>query len=63
MGGITLEGIFKTFQPGETILIKQGTKHRIKNTTANKVVLIEVQTGAYFGEDNIVRIEDIYNKS
>ncbi|WP_443632127.1 phosphomannose isomerase type II C-terminal cupin domain [Candidatus Marifrigoribacter sp. Uisw_064] len=63
LGTITLEGIVKTFQPGETILILQGTKHRIENTTVNKVVFIEVQTGAYFGEDDIVRIEDIYNRS
>ena len=38
------------------------TKHRIQNKTNDKVVFIEVQTGTYFGEDDIVRIEDDYNR-
>ena len=63
LGTITLDGIIKIYQPDDTIIIPQGTKHRIENTTANKVVFIEVQTGSYFGEDDIVRIEDIYNRN
>ena len=41
----------------------QGVKHRIENNGSEKVVLIEVQTGTYFGEDDIVRIEDDYNRA
>ncbi len=37
--------------------------HRIANPTADPVVLIEVQLGTYFGEDDIVRIEDDYRRS
>ena len=62
VGTITLDGVVKAYQSGETIIIPQGTKHRIENTTENKVVFIEVQTGSYFGEDDIVRIDDIYNR-
>ena len=47
---------------GETIIIPQGVKHRIENKQDIKVVFIEVQTGTYFGEDDIVRIEDDYNR-
>ena len=62
IGSITLNGVIKEYQAGETILIPQGVKHRIENTKQEKVVFIEVQTGTYFGEDDIVRIEDDYNR-
>lgn len=59
---ITLDGIAKTHKAGETILIPVGTKHRIENKSDALAVFIEVQTGTYFGEDDIVRIEDDYNR-
>ena len=62
-GTITLDGVEKYYNPGETILIPQGVKHRIENKGTQKVVFIEVQTGTYFGEDDIVRIEDDYNRA
>ena len=63
VGTITLDGDIKDYSKGETVLIPQGVKHRIKNNGAEKVVFIEVQTGIYFGEDDIVRIEDDYNRA
>ena len=62
-GTITLDGVLKEYNSGETILIPQGVKHRIENKGTKKVVFIEVQTGTYFGEDDIVRIEDDYNRA
>ena len=62
VGTITLDGKVKEYSSGQTILIPQGVKHRIENKSAEKVVFIEVQTGSYFGEDDIVRIEDDYNR-
>ena len=59
---ITLNGISKNYNAGETVFIPVGTKHRIENGTIEPVVFIEVQTGTYFGEDDIVRIEDDYNR-
>ncbi len=59
---INLEGLIKNYTKGETILIPQGVKHRVQNKTNEKVVFIEVQTGTYFGEDDIVRIEDDFNR-
>ena len=47
----------------EKLLIPQGVIHRIENKGGEKVVFIEVQTGTYFGEDDIVRIEDDYNRA
>ena len=62
-GTITLDGVVKQYASEETILIPQGVKHRIENKGSKKLVFIEVQTGAYFGEDDIVRIEDDYNRN
>ncbi len=63
IGTITLDGKIKDYKEGETVLIPQGVKHRIQNNNSFKVVLIEVQTGSYFGEDDIIRIEDDYNRT
>ncbi len=63
IGTITLDGQVKEYKKGQTILIPQGAKHRIENKGSEKVVFIEVQTGTYFGEDDIVRIEDDYNRA
>lgn len=59
---ITLDGIEKEYNVGDVAIIPQGVKHRIENKTQDKVVFIEVQYGTYFGEDDIVRIEDDYNR-
>ena len=61
-GTITLNGKIKQYTKGQTVLIPQGMKHRIENKEINKLVFIEVQTGTYFGEDDIVRVEDDYNR-
>ena len=54
------EKVFRS--PGESIKIPLGARHRAWNETDEDVVVIEVQTGTYFGEDDIVRIEDDYNR-
>tara|TARA_B100000902_G_C27078143_1_gene797501 strand:+ start:549 stop:899 length:351 start_codon:yes stop_codon:yes gene_type:complete len=61
-GLITLNGVEKDFSNGDTILIPKGAKHRIENRGSEKLIFIEVQTGSYFGEDDIVRVEDDYNR-
>ena len=63
IGTITLSGYAKKYKVGQTILISQGVKHPIENKGQEKVFFIEVQTGTYFGEDDIVRIEDDYNRA
>ncbi len=61
-GRVTLDGQISECKKGDTILIPQGVKHRIENNNSSKIVFIEVQTGSYFGEDDIVRIDDDYNR-
>jgi mannose-6-phosphate isomerase-like protein (cupin superfamily) len=47
----------------ESTYIPIGAKHRLENPGKIDLELIEVQTGSYFGEDDIVRIEDDYRRS
>lgn len=47
---------------GQSIFIPQGAKHRIENRGEVLVEFVEVQTGTYFGEDDIIRIQDDYNR-
>lgn len=46
----------------ESVHIPVETLHRLENTTDTDIALIEVQCGSYFGEDDIVRYEDIYGR-
>lgn len=48
--------------PGETVLIEENEVHRIENLGEEVLEIIEIQTGTYFGEDDIVRLEDIYGR-
>ena len=49
--------------PGEYRYIPLGEKHRLTNTGTDELVLIEVQVGDYLGEDDIVRLDDVYGRS
>ena len=59
---IVLDGEKVFRNPGESIHIPLGAAHRAWNETDEPVVFIEVQTGTYFGEDDIVRLEDDYKR-
>jgi len=59
---IILEGEKLIRSNGQSIKIRPGEKHRAWNETNIPIVFIEVQTGTYFGEDDIVRLEDDYNR-
>jgi mannose-6-phosphate isomerase-like protein (cupin superfamily) len=60
---ITIEDDVKTLEPNQSIYIPLGSVHRLANKTDETVVLIEVQTGDYLGEDDIIRLDDEYNRS
>jgi mannose-1-phosphate guanylyltransferase/mannose-6-phosphate isomerase len=50
-------------QANESTYIPPETVHRLENMGAEPLDLIEVQTGGYLGEDDIVRLEDVYGRS
>jgi mannose-1-phosphate guanylyltransferase/mannose-6-phosphate isomerase len=47
----------------ESTFIPMGTRHRLENPGKVPLELIEVQSGSYLGEDDIVRFEDVYGRS
>jgi mannose-1-phosphate guanylyltransferase/mannose-1-phosphate guanylyltransferase/mannose-6-phosphate isomerase len=47
----------------ESIYLPQGCIHRLENPGKIPLTLIEVQSGAYLGEDDIIRLEDSYNRN
>jgi mannose-6-phosphate isomerase-like protein (cupin superfamily) len=51
-----------TIFPNQIIDIPVGTIHQAVNKTNTHVVFFELQTGTYFGEDDIVRYSDIYGR-
>lgn len=48
--------------PGQYRFIPREVKHRLSNIGAEELVLIEVQCGEYLGEDDIVRLQDVYGR-
>ena len=55
---VVLDGQTFTKQPGETVDVEIGQLHRIGNNGSEELIFIEIQTGTYFGEDDIERVED-----
>ena len=60
---VTLDGIVSDYQTGEIAQIPLGAAHRLSNTGTDTLTVIEVQRGTYFGEDDIIRLEDDYGRS
>ena len=62
-GVVVLDGTERTVGPGDAVDVPAGTAHRIENRGAHELVFVEVQHGAYFGEDDIVRLDDDYGRT
>ena len=52
----------ETLEANQSVYIPLGSKHRLSNPGNTLLLLIEVQSGTYLGEDDIVRFEDIYGR-
>jgi mannose-6-phosphate isomerase len=61
-GLLTLDGCKTMVTAGATIEVPIRVKHRIRNVGEDDLIFIEVQLGEYFGEDDIVRVEDDYDR-
>lgn len=59
---VTLDDVVREVPTGQAIDIPLGTAHRVQNLGTERLVFIEVQQGDYFGEDDIVRLEDDYGR-
>ena len=60
---VTVGNQTKIVRPNESTYIKMGEIHRLSNKGQIPIVLIEAQVGEYTGEDDIVRIEDDFNRN
>ena len=59
---VTVGNETRYVRPNESTYIKMGELHRLENEGKIPVVLIEAQVGEYTGEDDIVRVEDDFNR-
>lgn len=49
-------------QEGDSVFIEKGQKHRLISHKDSFLEIVEIQTGSYFGEDDIVRYEDDFGR-
>jgi mannose-6-phosphate isomerase len=61
-GKVTIDSKAYPLNAGCMVDIPAGTRHRVQNPSDINLVIIEVQTGEYFGEDDIQRFEDDYGR-
>jgi mannose-6-phosphate isomerase len=59
---VTLDGKDIILNLGEYIDIPVGAAHRVENPGSEDLIFIEVQRGAYLGEDDIVRLQDDFGR-
>lgn len=57
---VTIDADVRLISENQSVYIPLGTVHRLENPGKVNMVLIEVQTGAYLGEDDIIRYDDVY---
>ena len=60
---VTVDTEVQILSKGESVFVPVGAIHRMENISKDPMTLIEVQTGSYLGEDDIVRYEDLYSRS
>jgi mannose-1-phosphate guanylyltransferase/mannose-1-phosphate guanylyltransferase/mannose-6-phosphate isomerase len=60
---VTIGDEVRLVSENESVYIPLGARHRMANPGRVPMYLIEVQTGTYLGEDDIVRYEDVYNRA
>jgi len=60
---VTRDGEEIIINTGEAIDIPIGAAHRVENPGDENLIFVEVQIGSYFGEDDIVRLQDDYGRT
>lgn len=60
---VTLDGRDIELGPGQAVDVPAGTAHRVECISPQNLVFIEVQTGTYFGEDDIERLSDDFGRA
>jgi mannose-1-phosphate guanylyltransferase/mannose-6-phosphate isomerase len=60
---VTIDDKVSDLSENQSCFIPLGARHRLENVTQEPVEIIEVQSGSYLGEDDIVRFEDVYGRT
>lgn len=63
MALVIIDDAVQYVNPGESIFMKAGQKHRLENPGKIKLEIIEVQKGEYLEEDDIIRFDDMYGRT
>ncbi len=59
----TIDGEVRLLRENESVFVPQGSIHRLHNPGKTPLNLIEVASGGYLGEDDVVRLEDVYSRT
>ena len=62
VGVAIVDGKKKSLRTGSSLDIPKAAKHRVQNSSDENLIIIEVQTGEYFDENDIERFEDKYGR-
>jgi mannose-6-phosphate isomerase len=60
---VTVDATVRAMTRGQSLDVPLGAKHRLENLHEGLVEIIEVQFGDYLGEDDIIRYDDVYNRT
>ena len=60
---VEIDGTISILSKDQSIYVPLGSKHRLSNQDKNLLTMIEVQSGEYLGEDDIIRFDDKYGRS
>ena len=61
-GQVVLDGVSRDVETGDYVFVAKGCKHRMVNPFDSDLQFVEVQLGSYFGEDDITRYQDDYQR-
>lgn len=61
-GQVVLDGVSRDVKTGDYVFVAKGCKHRMVNPYDSDLQFVEVQLGSYFGEDDITRYQDDYQR-
>jgi mannose-6-phosphate isomerase-like protein (cupin superfamily) len=59
---VTIGDEVRLVHENQSVYIPMGTVHRLANQGKIPLEIVEVQTGSYLGEDDIIRLEDVYQR-
>jgi mannose-6-phosphate isomerase-like protein (cupin superfamily) len=59
---VKIDDVVHYYRVGDIVLIQKESKHQITNIGDGELIFVEVQLGEYFGEDDIVRLDDKYGR-